>query len=96
MTFIWGRDYRGELDPTVRERASRDWPGVGGLEAWIAGRRWKTVPGGWIITGEPEQLAAFSMLALPRRGTSQNVRSSPDAVANGEEETHHTEPKRRA
>jgi hypothetical protein len=21
----------------------RDWPGVGGLEAWIAGRRWRAV-----------------------------------------------------
>ena len=30
----------------------RDWPGVGGLEAWIAGRRWKTMPGGWTVTGE--------------------------------------------
>ena len=30
----------------------RDWPNVGGLEAWIAGRRWKTVPGGWTATGE--------------------------------------------
>lgn len=26
--------------------------GQGGLEAWIAGRRWKTVPGGWSVTGE--------------------------------------------
>jgi hypothetical protein len=24
----------------------------GGLEAWIAGRRWKTAPSGWIVTGE--------------------------------------------
>jgi hypothetical protein len=30
------------------------WPGVGGLEAWIAGRRWKAEPGGWIVTGELE------------------------------------------
>jgi hypothetical protein len=52
MTFTWGRDYRGELDPAVRERASRDWPGVGGLEAWIAGRRWRAVPGGRLVTGE--------------------------------------------
>src|SRR3954452_18470632 len=35
------------------------------------------------------------MSALPRRGTSQRVRSSPDAVANGKKKTHHTEPKRR-
>jgi len=26
--------------------------GVGGLEAWIAGRRWSTAPGGWTVTGE--------------------------------------------
>jgi hypothetical protein len=32
----------------------RDWPGVGGIEAWIAGRRWKAVPGGWTVTGELE------------------------------------------
>ena len=30
----------------------RDWPGVGSLEAWIAGRRWRTAPNGWIVTGE--------------------------------------------
>ena len=28
-----------------------NWPGVGGLEAWIAGRRWKTAPGGWTVAG---------------------------------------------
>jgi hypothetical protein len=22
------------------------------LKAWIAGRRWKAVPGGWTVTGE--------------------------------------------
>jgi len=26
--------------------------GWGGIEAWIAGRRWKTVPDGWTVTGE--------------------------------------------
>ena len=26
--------------------------GVGGLEAWIATRRWRAVPGGWTVTGE--------------------------------------------
>ena len=30
----------------------RDCGGFGGLEAWIAGRRWKTAPGGWIVSGE--------------------------------------------
>ena len=29
-----------------------DCGGFGGLEAWIAGRRWKTAPGGWIVAGE--------------------------------------------
>jgi hypothetical protein len=24
----------------------------GGLEAWMAARRWKTAPSGWIVTGE--------------------------------------------
>ena len=28
--------------------------GVGGLEAWIAGRRWKATPEGWTVTGELE------------------------------------------
>jgi hypothetical protein len=30
----------------------RDCGGFGGLEAWIAGRRWRAVPGGWLVTGE--------------------------------------------
>jgi hypothetical protein len=30
----------------------RDCGGFGGLEAWIAGRRWKAAPGGWVVTGE--------------------------------------------
>jgi hypothetical protein len=30
----------------------RDCDGQGGLEAWIAARRWKAVPGGWIVTDE--------------------------------------------
>ena len=30
----------------------RDCGGFGGLDAWIAGRRWKTTPGGWTVTGE--------------------------------------------
>jgi hypothetical protein len=25
--------------------------GWGGIEAWIAGRRWQAVPGGWTVTG---------------------------------------------
>ena len=30
----------------------RDCGGFGRQEARIAGRRWKTAPGGWIVTGE--------------------------------------------
>jgi hypothetical protein len=30
-------------------RLLRDWPGIGGLEAWIAERRWKAIPGGWEV-----------------------------------------------
>ena len=30
----------------------RDCGGFGGLEAWIAGRRWNTAPGGWTVPGE--------------------------------------------
>jgi hypothetical protein len=30
----------------------RDCGGFGGLEAWIAGRRWKVAPGGWAVTDE--------------------------------------------
>jgi hypothetical protein len=26
--------------------------GLGGLEAWIAGRRWKATSGGWTVHGE--------------------------------------------
>jgi hypothetical protein len=29
-----------------------DCDGAGGLEAWIAGRRWKPAPGGWTVSGE--------------------------------------------
>jgi hypothetical protein len=29
-----------------------DCGGFGGLEAWIAGRRWKATPAGWTVTGE--------------------------------------------
>jgi len=30
----------------------RDCGGFGGLEAWIAGRRWDTAPSGWTVSGE--------------------------------------------
>ena len=29
----------------------RDWPDVGGVEAWIARRRWHTTPDGWTVDG---------------------------------------------
>jgi hypothetical protein len=29
----------------------RDWPGVGSVEAWIAGRRWHATPDGWTVGG---------------------------------------------
>jgi hypothetical protein len=38
-------------EPEARQLL-RDWPGVGDLEARIATRRWKTAPGGWVVTGE--------------------------------------------
>jgi hypothetical protein len=42
--------------PSVTEAEARnllrDCDGQGGLEAWIAARRWKAVPGGWIVAGE--------------------------------------------
>jgi hypothetical protein len=30
----------------------RECGGFGGLEAWIASRRWKAMPGGWTVSGE--------------------------------------------
>jgi hypothetical protein len=32
----------------------RDCGGFGGLEAWIAGRRWKAAPSGWTVTSESQ------------------------------------------
>jgi hypothetical protein len=43
-------------EPEVRALLA-GFDGVGGLEAWIAGRRWKAVPGGWTVTGELEGYA---------------------------------------
>jgi hypothetical protein len=28
-----------------------DWPGVGGVDAWIAVRRWHATPDGWTVDG---------------------------------------------
>jgi hypothetical protein len=40
----------------VTETEARDllrrWPGGGGLEDWIADRRWQATSDGWNITGE--------------------------------------------
>ena len=30
----------------------RRWPGLGGLEAWIAEQDWQPAPGGWSVMGE--------------------------------------------
>lgn len=38
-------------EPEARDLL-RDCGGFGGLEAWIAGRRWKTAPDGWIVSSE--------------------------------------------
>jgi hypothetical protein len=29
----------------------RDWHGVGGVDAWIAGRQWHATPDGWTVDG---------------------------------------------
>jgi hypothetical protein len=42
--------------PDMTEDEARDllqrWPGGGGLEDWIAERRWQATPDGWNVTGE--------------------------------------------
>jgi hypothetical protein len=43
----------------------RDCGGFGGLEAWIAGRRWRAVPGGWNVTLNCDW--SNSALALQRK-----------------------------
>ena len=42
----------GDVTEVEARDLLRDCGGFGGLEAWIAGRRWKAAPGGWIVTGE--------------------------------------------
>jgi hypothetical protein len=37
----------------------RDCSGFGGLEAWIASRRWKTAPSGWAVTGCSQALHSY-------------------------------------
>jgi hypothetical protein len=52
----------------VTEDEARDllrrWPGSNGLEAWIVGRRWKTAPGGWTVTGQPQGWT-FTLEVIP-------------------------------
>ena len=43
----------------------RDCGGFGGLEAWVAGRRWKPAPGGWIVSGELQGWS-FQLEVVPR------------------------------
>jgi hypothetical protein len=42
--------------PNMTEGEARDllqrWPGGGGLEDWIAERRWQATPDGWNVTDE--------------------------------------------
>ncbi|HEY0418633.1 MAG TPA: hypothetical protein VGC80_03855 [Acetobacteraceae bacterium] len=52
----------------------RDCGGFGGLEAWIAGRRWKTTPGGWLVTGE---LQGWSFHLEPVVGGHRIAASAP-------------------
>jgi hypothetical protein len=40
------------MTETEARQMLRDCGGFGGLEAWIAGRRWKVAPGGWTVTGD--------------------------------------------
>jgi hypothetical protein len=51
LIFLAARD-----NPLMVETDTRillhDCGGFGGIEAWIAGRRWKTTPAGWLVTGE--------------------------------------------
>src|SRR4051812_23560288 len=48
------RDGRAPMTEADARVLLHNWPSVGGLEAWIAGRRWKAVPGGWTVSGELE------------------------------------------
>ena len=33
-------------------RLLRDWPSIGGVEAWMAGQPWRAMLGGWSVDGE--------------------------------------------
>ena len=47
-----GRLIRSPMTEADARVLLHNWPGIGGLEAWIAGRRWKAAPGGWTVSGE--------------------------------------------
>jgi hypothetical protein len=52
------------MTETEARQMLRDCGGFGGLEARIAGRRWRTAPGGWIVTGELQGWQ-FSINVIP-------------------------------
>jgi hypothetical protein len=54
------------MTETEARQLLRDCGGFGGLEAWIAGRRWKTAPGGWIVSGELQGWS-FKVTVIPTR-----------------------------
>jgi hypothetical protein len=60
----------------------RDCGGFGGLEAWIAGRRWKTAPGGWTVTGELQGWQ-FRLDVI-----SAGLRISASAPGRGDDDLH--------
>jgi hypothetical protein len=61
----------------------RDCDGFGDLEAWIAGRRWKTAPSGWIVTGELQGWQ-FRIDVIPAGG----LRISASAPGGGVSKAH--------
>jgi hypothetical protein len=52
--------------------------GVGGIERWIAGRRWKVTTEGWTVTGE---LEGWSYRVVPVPGGVQVSASAPGGAA---------------
>jgi hypothetical protein len=68
----------------------RDCGGFGGLEAWIAGRRWKTTPGGWTVTGEFQQGWHFGIDA------NHDLPAAADLPRAGRPRQHHARRHRRS
>jgi hypothetical protein len=54
------------MTETEARQMLRDCGGFGGLEAWVAGRRWRTAPGGWTVTGELQGWS-FKVAVIPTR-----------------------------